>query len=137
MRGFDVLLSHAPSDQRRLSLLDDRCWARAEWGRELDAALADCNAALALKPGSPAILDSRGFVQLRLGQYDQAIDDYDAALAIAPRMANSLFGRGLAEMFAGRTAEGGADIAVAKGVEPGVEARFAGYGVRPPNTVRP
>ena len=60
--------------------LNSRCWARARWGQELDEALADCNAALKLRPGTAAILDSRGLVYLRKGDFKSAIADYDAAL---------------------------------------------------------
>jgi tetratricopeptide (TPR) repeat protein len=47
-----------------------------------------------LKSGS--FFDSRGLVELRMGQYDRAIADYNEALKRAPKSAWSLYGRGLA-----------------------------------------
>jgi tetratricopeptide (TPR) repeat protein len=47
--------------------LNARCWARAGEGKHLDRALADCDRALALSPGAPGVLDSRGLVRLRMG----------------------------------------------------------------------
>jgi tetratricopeptide (TPR) repeat protein len=86
LKDLDILLAAAPA-ARRATLLNARCWARAELGQNLSVALADCDAALALAPTSAPALDSRGFVELRMGQYDKAIADYDAALSQAPKQA--------------------------------------------------
>jgi tetratricopeptide (TPR) repeat protein len=43
------------------------------------------------------VLDTRGFVYLKLGQTENAIKDYDAALKLNPKLAGSLYGRGLAK----------------------------------------
>ena len=87
-------------------------------GRDLDKALADCNTALRLRPGTANMLDSRGLVRLRMGDLDKAIADYDAALATAPKMAWSLYGRGVAEQRKGLTSRGEADIAAAAAINP-------------------
>ena len=50
---------------------DNRCWARAVVGI-LQKALADCNEALRLMPNNAATLDSRGFVFLKMTQFDAA-----------------------------------------------------------------
>jgi tetratricopeptide (TPR) repeat protein len=107
--------------------LNMRCWARAMLGRDLDKALADCDAAVR-RDRNPADLDSRGLVHLRLGQLQAAIDDYDAALRAAPKMAWSLYGRGLAKKRLGQTAEGAADIQAAVALQPKLpdEARKTG-----------
>jgi tetratricopeptide (TPR) repeat protein len=110
--------------------LNARCWARAEAGRELEAALADCDEAARDMPGSPDILDSRGFVQLRLGRYRDAVSDYDAALRLSPGRAASLFGRGLARISAGEAKEGRSDLVDARALDPKVDAQFARYGLR-------
>ena len=55
-----------------------RCWVRAAAGREVQQALNDCNESLKLKADQPDVLDTRGFVYLRLGKMDDAIKDYDA-----------------------------------------------------------
>ncbi len=56
-------------------------------GLEPRLALADCNQALTLAPGNPSYLDSRGLVDLRLGDFDGAIKDYSTALAAMPSLA--------------------------------------------------
>ena len=117
-------LSHAIADYSTILKLDPqnpemlnaRCWDRAFLGRDLDAALADCNAALGQLKDHRAIAgvrDSRGFVWFRKGDMARAIADYDAALALAPRAAETLYKRGLAKSRKGDAAGGKADIAAA------------------------
>jgi tetratricopeptide (TPR) repeat protein len=125
---LDQWIADNPHDERLASGLNNRCWARAQLGVDLDKALADCNAALKLNPGDPTMLDSRGLVQLRLGSLDKSIADYDDALKLRPSEAWSLYGRGLAELRKGLTAPGQADIKAATGINPRVadEAKTAG-----------
>jgi tetratricopeptide (TPR) repeat protein len=117
---------------KRAALLNAACFARGEWGRELEAGLAQCEAALKLLPEQPDILDSEGFVLVRLGRFEKAIDAYDAAIRGAPRSASSLFGRGLAKAALGRLEAGLADIAAARAAAPGIDAVFARYGLKAP-----
>ena len=74
------------------------------------------------------MLDSRGLVRLRMGDFDKAIADYDAALKVNPNEAWSLYGRGLAELRKGLTAPGQADIKAAEAINPRLadEAKTAG-----------
>jgi tetratricopeptide (TPR) repeat protein len=125
---LDQWIAENPHDERLAGGLNDRCWARAQLGIDLDKALADCNAALRLNPGDPTTLDSRGLVQLRLGDFDKSIADYDAALRLRPNAAWSLYGRGLAELRKGLSAPGQADIKAATVIDPRLpdEARTAG-----------
>jgi tetratricopeptide (TPR) repeat protein len=116
----DVSLSQA---------LNDRCWARALLGQELDRALSDCNAGLRLQAHSQELLDSRGLVHLRRGEFDKAIADYDAALKIDPKEAWSLYCRGLAELRAKKNKEGEADIAAAAAIAPHMAERAKRYGI--------
>src|SRR5215469_1110875 len=88
---------------------DNRCWARAVVGI-LKQALADCNQALRLMPNNAATLDSRGFVFLKMTNFDAAVSDYDAALRINPKLAFALYGRGLARLK-NEDPSGEADIA--------------------------
>ena len=120
-----------PQDDERAMALNDRCYLRAERNEALDQALADCNAALRLLVGNPAILDSRGLVRLRLGDYDKAIADYTNALKISPRQAWSLYGRGLAELKKGMKVQGDADIAAAKAVSSTIADEAAKRGLTP------
>ncbi len=112
--------------------LNSRCWARALLGTELDQALADCNEALAQKPGEPAYLDSRGLVHLRQGRWREARADYDEALKLRPDAAWTLLGRGLARVAANEREPGLADIAAARQRQPGIEADARRYGLELP-----
>ncbi len=128
---YDLWIQTHPDDSRRPIALNDRCWARAQMGRELDKALDDCNAALRARPHSANVLDSRGLVRLRMGDLDKAIADYGAALATAPQMSWSLYGRGIAELRKGLASAGDADIAAATRIDPKLPARAKELGVVP------
>lgn len=115
----------------QVDVFDSRCWARAKWGQQLDAALADCNKVLKLVPFKANTLDSRGFVYYRMGNYAAAITDYSAALAGNPRMSSSFYMRGLAKLKTGDAAGGNADIEAAKKLYPKTAEEYARYGVTP------
>ena len=108
-----------------------RCWVRAISPGQTQQALADCNAALKIKPDAADVLDTRGFVYLKLGQTDNAIKDYDAALKLDQKLAGSLYGRGLAKTRKGDRNGGTADIAAAKAIKSDIAEEFARYGLRP------
>jgi tetratricopeptide (TPR) repeat protein/predicted aspartyl protease len=113
LANYDLWLRDHPEDARRATALNGRCWARGQLDRELDKALADCNAALKAFPARAAYLDSRALVRLRRGEYDAALTDYDAALRINPRNAWSLYARSIAAARAGRAGEAAANRAAA------------------------
>ena len=123
--------SHPRIDPRMAGALNSRCWTRTLTGQALDLAIADCNAALKMKPDTAAFLDSRGLAYLRQSKYDKAIADYDAALRLQPKIAWSLYGRGLARLHKGLTAEGQADIAAATALQPKLAEHAARYGIPP------
>jgi tetratricopeptide (TPR) repeat protein len=125
---MDRAVALKPNDA---SLLNARCFTRAEANRDLPAALDDCNAALKLSPRDPPTLDSRGFVYFRLGQFDHAISDDDAALDVDQTQAPSLYIRGLAKRKQGDVKGGDADIAAAKVLDPAVGSTYARMGVAP------
>ena len=108
-----------------------RCWVRAAGGREVQQALGDCDQALKIKADAPDVLDTRGFVNLRLGKMDDAIRDYDAALKLDPKLAGAMYGRGVAKLKKNDRTGGSADIANAKGMRSDIEAEYARYGIRP------
>jgi tetratricopeptide (TPR) repeat protein len=112
-------------------LYNDRCWVRAIAMIELDLALADCNAAIRLRPNFTAALDSRAFLHLKRGDYKEALADYDAALKDSPMDAYSIFGRGVAKLRSGDMAGGNADIEAAVALERGLREEMAAYGVMP------
>jgi len=108
-----------------------RCWVRAITPGQTQLALGDCDAALKIKPDAADVLDTRGFVRLKLGQNDNAIKDYDAALKIDPKLAGSLYGRGVAKLRKGDKNGGAADVAAAKAIKADIDSEFTRYGVRP------
>lgn len=113
------------------ALWNNRCWTRAVSGENLDIALADCNEAIRLEPGSAAALDSRGLVHLKLGNNAAAIADYTAALRADPDRGHYLYGRGIARLRMGDEAAGRADIAAGLRAEPGITEDYQSYGIAP------
>ena len=138
---FDLWIAAHPTSDRLADALNDRCWVRAEGKIALDRALADCDAALALRPRTAEYLDSRGLVRLRRGELDRAIADYDAALKLQPRLAWSLYARGLAKQREGRAAEAAADLAAGAALDTGAPAQAQRLGLVPagaaPATAKP
>jgi tetratricopeptide (TPR) repeat protein/predicted aspartyl protease len=124
---YDQWIAAHPDDSRQPIALNGRCWSRALAGRDLPLALKDCDAALR-RMKSANFYDSRGLVELRMGQYDRAIADYDAALQLAPRTAWSLYGRGLARRHKGDSAAQ-ADIDAAVAIDPALPARARTLGI--------
>jgi tetratricopeptide (TPR) repeat protein/predicted aspartyl protease len=126
---LDAWIAAHPTSFDLGEALNARCWTRALWGRELDKALADCS--LALKRGSrlAEVLDSRGMVHLRRGEFAQAISDYDDALKLQPKLVASLYGRGLAKLKAGDAAGGAADLRAAATLGPKFAEQMADLGI--------
>ncbi|MFW2829100.1 DUF3857 domain-containing protein [Sphingomonas sp. ID0503] len=117
---------------RGAQALNELCWAKAIAGAGLEEALLDCEAALAQKPDAPDILDSKAFVEFRLGRHADAVRDYDAALKLRPTQGQSLFGRGLAKIALGQSQAGQADLAAARAAYQEVDEEFREYGVKAP-----
>ncbi len=109
---YDRWLADFPKSARIAEVFNNRCWARAERGTELDLAMADCNVALR-RVQSPDFFNSRALVYLRLGNVDEAINDYKRALHGQPKDASSLYGLGLAEQQKGLRSEAERDIKAA------------------------
>ncbi|PZQ64935.1 MAG: hypothetical protein DI570_03715 [Phenylobacterium zucineum] len=125
-RDFQTLRTKANGDGRALNAL---CWTQTTLGFDLEAALADCDAALKLLPDSPNVLDSRGLALLRLGRLSESVAAYDRAAALRPTQAETLFGRGLAKRRLGQEADGNADLDAGRKARRGVEAEFKSYGL--------
>ncbi len=132
---YDLWIKNHPDDSKMPAALNNRCWARALWGSEVEKAEKDCSAGLRLRakssPEYAAILDSRGLVRLRQGNYVKALADYDAALAAHPNIAWSLYGRGLCKLRLGKTSEGNTDIAAAIAVQADIAEQARKYGIVP------
>jgi tetratricopeptide (TPR) repeat protein len=135
---LDAWIEANPRDERLATALSDRCRQRMLLGRDLDKAQSDCERAVRLRPSTPQLMDSRGWVRLRLGQYLPAIADFDAVLKLEPKTVWSLYGRGLAELKAGKTQEGQADVKAAESLGPQMVARLKNkYGLAPDAAAKP
>ncbi len=132
---FDQALADADklleADPDNAIYLNNRCWLRAVSNTDLDAGLADCDAAVNQGTEDFAIFDSRGWIRLRRGEWDAALADFDEALEINPVNASSLYGRGLVLLHKGRKTEARQELAGAHAQDPEIEARFAAYGIKP------
>ena len=126
----DRWLAENPRSDRRYWALNLRCWARAEWGLDLDMALNDCNASLLLHQSADT-LDSRALVELRLGRFDAAIADADAALKLKPSLSTSVYTRGLARLRKGQAVDGAADLKTAAALNTHTPQAFARLGLTP------
>ena len=126
---YDAWIAKYPGSFDMVDALNGRCWTRALWGRELDKAVADCNQAMRRGSKLSEVLDSRGMVRLRRGEFVQAIADYDAALKLQPKLAPSLYGRGLAKQKAGDSVGAAADLQAAATIEPDIADRMKSLGI--------
>jgi len=131
LANYDLWLKDHGRDSARISAFNGRCWARALLDRELDKALADCNAAIKLQPNQPAYLDSRALVHFRRGELPAALADYDAAIALSPRNAWSLYVRGLVEAKMGQADKAKADRDAAIAIAPRIGERVRKFGIEP------
>ncbi|MGC3971981.1 MAG: hypothetical protein QM775_32960 [Pirellulales bacterium] len=66
----------------RIGLLNDRAYSRALGGFELLEALDDMNEVLAKEPKNASYIDTRGYVRLKLGKFDEAMEDLEKAISI-------------------------------------------------------
>ena len=121
--GDDALLGSA---------LNERCWARALANQALDDALHDCRKAIKRDGDRAAYLDSLGMVYLRMGHYAESIKAYRQALAQSPHVAWSHYGLGLAELHSGQADAGNAELATARSLDKGIDARAARLGLVAP-----
>lgn len=124
---MDARLAKTPNDADQLNAA---CWARAMFKAELDAALTECDKAVAASR-SASVLDSRGLVRLQRGDWAKAASDYGDAIGMQPNLASSLFGRGIARKRLGDIAGSKADIAAATLIDPKVADTYSIYGVKP------
>jgi tetratricopeptide (TPR) repeat protein/predicted aspartyl protease len=127
---YDRWVAEHPKDTEMGSILESRCWARTLAGKDLEAALADCEQALRKGPEIAAMYNAKGLTLLRLGRYDEAIKEYDRAIKLQPKMAWALLGRGYARHAKGLKAEGDADLAAAREIAPNLAKAADGFGIK-------
>ncbi|MFN3389551.1 MAG: tetratricopeptide repeat protein [Allosphingosinicella sp.] len=131
-QAIEAIDAGLAQDRDNADFLNARCWTLATANVQLERALADCERAVAAEPRSPAILDSRAFVNLRLGRLDAAIADANAAIEINPHFPQALYVRGLALLRRGDREAGERDLAAARRLMFDIDAEYRGYGVAPP-----
>lgn len=121
---FTQLIRLQPS---RMAGYLGRCRALISAPETASRARADCDEALtrARPEHRPIALGMRGFVGLRMGEYEAAWSDYNAALELAPMDAYFQYGRGLAARQLGRQAEGEEDLAAALRLDPAAAAAYS------------
>jgi tetratricopeptide (TPR) repeat protein len=145
-RDYDAVLSNDPHGANALadaeamvelsppgdpSALNARCWVRGVLDTQLQAALADCQQSLAVRPNSAETIDSQALIYFRLGRFRDAVDGYKAALVVDPKQVESRFMLGVAELRAGDQVEGQTDLATAEASDGALADRFAAYGITP------
>lgn len=113
------------------TLLNDRCWLKAQLNVELDTALKDCTRSIELSDSTASALDSRALVYFRLGRLDDALTDLSAALEQRPSQSSSLYLRGIVLSKQGKAAAGKRDLDAAAFIWPRVAADYAPYGIAP------
>ncbi|WP_118135105.1 tetratricopeptide repeat protein [Oceanicella sp. SM1341] len=103
-RALQALDEAARRDPRLFAIYPNRAWVHQRMG-DHDAALADYDRALAMKPADRDALFGRGGLYLRRGEAEKAVADFDAVLRHDGRDTDALYNRGLALAAAGRTAD--------------------------------
>jgi len=98
-------------------------------GKELEKALVDCDKAAKLVPNNIDVLDTKGFVYLKMGDFAKARTEYDNALKLDPNHARALYGKGLARIKAGDKG-GEADLAAATRIDANIGADFTKFGIK-------
>jgi tetratricopeptide (TPR) repeat protein len=119
------------ASSKSAKLYNDICYEAATASFDLDPALADCQSALALVPESGPMLDSLGFVQLRLDRFDEAIEAYSHALQVMGNEAHSLYGRAIAHKRKGSSVASAADFAAARALNKDIDSEFLEFGIVP------
>jgi len=126
LMDFDRAIALAP---KLSAAYTNRCRVRGIVGRDLEGALADCDTAISQTPTAAGPRETRGFVDLRMGNADAALADYDAALGLASDRPLALYGRALAFKMKGDIAKADADRGAATALDPAVAQQFSRYGL--------
>jgi tetratricopeptide (TPR) repeat protein len=87
LADFDKAILAEPTNSVALR---DRCRVRLALKKDLNDALADCNAALKVAPGSARAIMLRGEVYTKLGRCAEAKADLDAAVKTDPSTAQEV-----------------------------------------------
>ena len=121
---LDSWIAAHSRDDRLADARAERCLVRGMLGKDLDAALADCNSAKREASSNYEFLYSRGIVQLRRKEYAKAIADLSDTIERQPHFARAFYARGLAKMGKGDRMGGEADLQAALAIDPRVARVF-------------
>ncbi|HWD26123.1 MAG TPA: tetratricopeptide repeat protein [Rhizomicrobium sp.] len=102
-----------------------RCRLRVQMGESVDAAMPDCDKAIALEPSDAATFASRAVVRLRAKDFAGAIADSTTAISLDTNDWDAYYLRGLAKQHGGDAAGAAADIAAAQARDPAITGEFA------------
>lgn len=127
----DLDFAKAQAQANTAKRLNNLAWIMATHDTALYMALSYAQQANARQPETPAFLDTEAMILLRLGKVDQALAQLDRALALQPDMAGTRFLRGIARQRLGQHADGAADLQAARAQRAGIDAEYAGYGIKP------
>jgi len=105
------------------------CWIKAIIGKELDAALSDCNAALKAFPDNANFLDSRGLAEFKKGDLKSAAADYARVVEKYRDFVTSRYMQGVIKKLNGDVAGGNDDIDAAVKRDPLIVQRMSDYGI--------
>ena len=128
-KEIDDMDSIIAQDPQNVPALNARCYMRAAMKMQLEAAQADCDKAVALRPRDDTILDSRAFLLYQQGKYPEALAAYNRVLTINAKSAPSLFMRGQAKGMLGDEAGKEADIQAATRAMPDIQRTFSQYDI--------
>jgi tetratricopeptide (TPR) repeat protein len=109
--------------------LANRCLLRAVAGKDLDAAIADCDQAIAQEPTNTTFAFDRGLALLKAGKTKDALAIFDK---LAESHAAARYLRGIAEVRLDNEAAGRADIAEATALNRRIADLYDRYGVKAP-----
>jgi len=119
-------------DSNNQDALTGRCKGYALMGKELDAAVHDCNAAVKYDPQNTDAWDGLAVVEYRLGHMDAALNDCNAAMGKTfRRRPFTLYMRGVVEYRLGNKQAGDENIQAAVSLDPAIRDVYAKYGIAP------
>lgn len=128
--AVQIMDEEVTANPGKSQLYNSRCYIKATRNLMLESALEDCNKALAMNNSPAATYDSRAMVYFRQGKLDLALADLNTALDLVPGLDDSRFMRAIVLAKLGRAAEAGRDLAIARRVNPHIDAQFGRYGVK-------
>lgn len=130
LRQFDLWVGSHARDNHMASVLNNRCWLRTRLNLDLPLALKDCTEAVDRDDGSASYRDSLAWTYLRLGEPQKARKAFDRAIDMKPQ-AFSHYGRALALLRLNDKTGAEKDLAIARRLQPEIDAEVQREGFEP------